>query len=208
MPWCFSLFLNITITDNSTRFLACNVMVVVGYICITKKWDIPFLYFNSGRGYASFFMGTLLHEFQEKIGKRKREKISGSALAFLIFVTILSAINGVEPTFGDFYRCFVFIIAPTIIISTLNLNFVRAFFELRPFVWLGSISMSIYYVHNNVMVDYTIINEILNLKLNFNSTKAFVIIIVSMIPFAVLWGKIAGTWGNSIKNYILNWFNS
>ncbi len=68
--------------------------------------------------------------------------------------------------------------------------------------------MSLYYVHNNVMVDYTFVDKFFGLNLNFNSIKVFIVIIVSMIPFAVLWNEIAKTWGRRIRGGVIGWFNS
>lgn len=208
---CYIIYygLNVRISKHIDWLIACSIMVTIGYICTTKEWDIPFLYNNSGRGYTSFFLGALIYEFQEKVNKKKREKIAISVIICLFASIMLSAVNGIPSTFGtDFYKYFVFVISPTIIIAALNLNFAKRFFEWRGFVWLGGLSMSLYYVHNNVMVDYTFVDKFFGLNLNFNSIKVFIVIIVSMIPFAVLWNEIAKTWGRRIRGGVIGWFNS
>ena len=73
------------------------------------------------------------------------------------------------------------------LLVALNLHFIAKFLEWKPFVWLGMMSGALYYVHNNVMEDYYLLNAVLRINLNFSSEFVFLAVLSSIIPFAVLW---------------------
>ena len=176
--------------------LLCAVMVLVGWICLEHTPKLPFLWGFDGRGYATFFLGTLLAEFQIKMNEKWRVRISTALGAFLIVFFIFHMIVGFERVFGDFgtstyVRYFEFVVAPGLLLAALNLSPITRFFEWKPFVWLGILSSSIYYVHNNVMEDYMILNKLCNNPLSFLSLPFAILVILSVIPVGMLYQRIA-----------------
>ena len=85
-----------------------------------------------------------------------------------------------------YVRYFEFAAAPGILLCALNLKTVREALSWRPLVWLGGLSASVYYVHNGLMEDYKILNRLTGMRIDFLSEPVFLLVIVSVIPFAVL----------------------
>ena len=96
-----------------------------------------------------------------------------------------------------YVRYFTFVAAPGILLAALNLTPVRSVLSLRPLVWLGSLSGAIYYVHNNVMQDYLLLNTLTGSKINLLLPAVFLLILLSMPPWALLF-RAAGTGARSL----------
>ena len=67
----------------------------------------------------------------------------------------------------------------------------------RPLVWLGGLSGAIYYVHNNVMQDYLLLNTLTGSKIDLLLPAVFLLILLSMPPWALLF-RAAGTGARSL----------
>ena len=76
--------------------------------------------------------------------------------------------------------------------AALNLSPVRALLSWKPLVWLGGLSAAIYYVHNNVMQDYLLLNALTGAKIDLLAPVSFLLILLSTIPWALLF-RAAGT---------------
>ena len=169
-------------------------MVLLGWICLDHTPGLPFLWSFDGRGYAPFFLGVLLSEFQRTATEKRKRLISllwgvGIAAFFLLHTFV-----GFERVFGPFgtkayVRYFEFAAAPGILLCALNLKTVREALSWRPLVWLGGLSASVYYVHNGLMEDYKILNRLTGMRIDFLSEPVFLLVIVSVIPFAVLFQR-------------------
>jgi len=66
---CYLLYFAIRkLVRNNLAFLSvCVLMVLVGWICLEHTPNVPFLWTFNGRGYATFFIGVLIYEFQMNI---------------------------------------------------------------------------------------------------------------------------------------------
>ena len=127
-------------------------------------------------------------EAEEKI----RKPVSLVWGALILGVLIVRMVIGFESVFGKiggnpYVRYFEFFAAPGLILAALNLKPVSGILSWKGFVWIGFLSASLYYVHNNVMEDCLILNHVLNLNINFSSGLVFLLICVSIFPFALLW---------------------
>ena len=98
---------------------------------------------------------------------------------------------------AGYVRYFEFIAAPGLILAALNLEPVKKLLECKILVWPGMLSGALYYVHNNVMEDYRLLNSVLESNINFSSWYVFLLVFVSIFPFALLW--------QYLKNKIISW---
>ena len=55
---------------------ACVIMILIGWVCLEHSPRLPFLWGLDGRGYAPFFLGTLLCEFQVKAEEQVKKEVS------------------------------------------------------------------------------------------------------------------------------------
>ena len=163
-----------------------------GWGCLQHSPNLPFLWGINGRGYAPFFLGALICEFQIKANEKVRKGVSVVWGTMILGFLIIRLVIGFENIFGTigssaYVRYFEFFAAPGLLLVALNLHLISKFLEWKPFVWLGMMSGALYYVHNNVMEDYYLLNAVLRINLNFSSEFVFLAVLSSIIPFAVLW---------------------
>ena len=180
--------------DRRVYIALCAGMVLLGWICLDHTPRMPFLWSFDGRGYVPFFLGVLLSEFQRTAAEKRKRLISLLWGAGIAAFFLLHTIVGFERVFGPFgtksyIRYFEFAAAPGILLCALNLKPIREALSWRPLVWLGGLSASIYYVHNSLMEDYKIVNTITGAKIDFLSEPVFLLVIASVIPFAVLFQR-------------------
>ena len=122
-------------------------------------------------------------------------------ITLIVGFLIVRLIFGFKTIFGSigvssYIRYFEFIAAPGMILAALNLPPVTRLLSWEPFLWLGGLSTAIYYVHNNIMQDYAILNNLAGKPINFSAWPIFLIVIFSIVPFAMLYrfaeGKVKG----------------
>jgi len=146
--------------SNDLYMIWCLIMTCLGYACITYNWEMPFLYYEDGRGYAPFFFGTLLYE----IYSRTKEKIGRSlAIGLLIFSIcglIIRICVGLENAYGDFYKYFIFVLCPTFIMSALYVEPIKRWLSMKAFIYLGTISMGVYFVHDALFRSINLLNTL------------------------------------------------
>ena len=178
--------------NRRAYYIACTVMILLGWICLEHTPGVPLLWSLDGRGYAPFFIGALLYELQMDTDEALRKKAAVVWGTLILAILLLRSIFGFERIFGNlgssgYVRYFEFFAAPGLLFCALNLRFVAKFFEWKPFLWLGMLSSAIYYVHNNLMEDYALINDLSGSHVNFSSVPVFLVVIFSIIPAAMLY---------------------
>ena len=169
----------------------CAGMVLIGWICLDHTPNLPFLWIIDGRGYVPFFLGALLCEFQKNTSDRQKKIVSLLWFGFVAIFFLVRLVLGFERVFGvlgtaRYIRYFEFIAAPGILLAALNLAPVRNLLSRKPLVWLGGLSAAIYYVHNNVMQDYLLLNTSTGSKINLLAPLSLLLVVLSMIPWAML----------------------
>ena len=171
---------------------ACVAMVLVGWICLEHSPQLPFLWPIDGRGYAPFFIGALLCEFQTSAREEVKERVSLVWGALILGFFVVRLFIGFENVFGPiggfaYVRYFEFIAAPGLLLVALNLRPITGLLSWKGFVWLGALSGAIYYVTNCLLEDYFLLNAVTGSTINFSSGLVFIAVVVSVIPFALLW---------------------
>ena len=178
----------------------CITMVMIGWVCLEHSPRLPFLWTFDGRGYATFFLGALLAEFQMRVQVKQRKRLTAFLGCFIVAFFLFHSVVGFEKVFGPFgtlkyVRYFEFVVAPGLLLAAVNLPLVSRFLSREPFLWLGALSSAIYYVHNNCMEDYMILNSLAGEPVNLLSFPAFLMILVSVIPVAMVYRMLASMAG-------------
>ena len=164
-------------------------MVILGWVCLEHTPKLPFLWNHDGRGYATFFLGCILAEFQVRASDSCKQIISWLWSGFIVAFFVFHMVIGFESVFGKFgtmkyVRYFEFIAAPGIILASVNLVPVKKFLSHKAFVFLGELSAAIYYVHNNVMEDYIL------LGVCGDSRFVFLLMIIIVVLCGILYQKL------------------
>lgn len=195
---CYLLYFFIRrLGKNDLVYLALSAaMVLLGIVCLDHSPRLPFLWGLNGRGYATFFLGVLLAEFQVRAEEKWRRRFSAVLGLFLAGFFIFHMAAGFERVFGDFgtmayVRYFEFVAAPGMILAAVNLDPVSRLLSWKPFLWLGALSSAVYYVHNCVMEDWMIGNRLLGDPLSFLSLPVFLLVFLSTIPAAMLYRRVS-----------------
>ena len=192
-------FVVVRLGRNTPSYIAlCAAMVGIGWICLEHTPKLPFLWSFNGRGYATFFFGALLAQFQTSVSGQWRRRIAMVWSAFLMAFFVFHMIVGFEKVFGDFgalsyVRYFEFVAAPGLILAALNLRLVERIFSWKALFWLGTLSPAVYYVHNNWIEDCMIINALAGEPVDLRAFPVFLIILVTAVPVAMLYRRIE-TW--------------
>ena len=178
--------------NNYVYLSACTLMALVGWVCLEHSPGLPFLWSINGRGYAPFFLGTLLYEFQDHASEKLRKDVSVVWVTLILGFLLFRLIVGFERVFGriggsPYVRYFEFIAAPGLLLGAMNLSPVRKCLEWKPVFWLGTMSGAIYYVHNNIMEDYRILSNTTGIHVDFSAGWVFLAVLISILPFALLW---------------------
>lgn len=198
---CYLIYYAIgRLVKNTSAYIAlCAVMVGIGWICLEHTPELPFLWSFNGRGYAPFFLGALLAEFQTNVGRKWRDRISLVWITFVAAFFAFHMIVGFEQVFGSFgtlnyVRYFEFVAAPGLILAALNLRPVERILSWKALTWLGALSSAIYYVHNNWLEDCMIVNALAGDPVDLLAFPAFLIMLVTAIPVAMLYRGIERRW--------------
>ena len=191
---CYLLYFVLgRIGRNRYLFLGlCICMVIVGWICLEHTPKLPFLWTFNGRAYVPFFLGVLLCEFQASASETLRRYVTWVWTGFVAVFFVYHMIVGFERVFGvfgtmNYVRYFEFIAAPGILLGAVNLPPLRKALSWEPLCALGGLSAEIYYVHNNVLEDYWILNRITGDRVNLLAPAAFLLMLASVIPWAMLY---------------------
>ena len=187
---CYLLYYLIRkLARNSYVYLSLSaLMVLVGWICLEYTPGVPFLWSLNGRGYAPFFIGVLLCEFQSEAPLSLKKKVSLVWCTLIVGFLIVRLILGFDRVFGEigtstYVRYFEFLVAPGLVLAALNLAPVTRLLESKPLLWLGALSTPIYYVHNNLMEDISIVNDLTGSPINFSSFPVFILILTGIVLF-------------------------
>ena len=179
------------------RLLLYAAMTALGWVCLEHTPKLPFLWSLNGRGYAPFFLGVLLAEFQALAPAARRRRVSLVLAVLVLGFFLFHTAAGFERVFGPvgsraYVRYFEFVAAPALVLAALNLPAVSAFFSLRPFLFLGSLSAAVYYVHNCVLEDAMILCRLAGDPVSLLAFPAFLLLMLAMLPAAWLYEKAAG----------------
>ncbi len=193
---CYLLYYLIARLGRDTRVYLglCTGMVVLGWICLDHTPKLPFLWSLNGRGYATFFLGALLAEFQRGVSEHVRKRISLVYAVCLALFFVFHTVLGFERVFGGFgtktyIRYFEFVAAPGMILAALNVPVVGRVLSCRGLLWLGLLSSAIYYVHNNWMEDCLILNFLAGEPVDLRSIPAFLAMLAGTVLLAMLYRR-------------------
>ncbi len=203
---CYILYWIISRKQN-TYLWACVSMCLLGYACMIRELDIPFLYTVNGRGYLAFFLGCILYEFDKKFSEKEKQMLAYIGIIINGILCLLVCKYGLEAILGQNVQLvFTVFIFPIYIISVLNIGVMNKFFLLRPLQIMKKYTFSIYLWHQPFMIALRILDDYFNLNINYNTIAAFVgiwavifligifsyhILEMKLIPFLLLlWKKL------------------
>lgn len=188
---------------KDTYLMAYGTVILVGWSVFYLKLNYPLINDSMARGFICFFIGSICYHINGKLqGCKKKALITSALIAILILIVVLYY-NHMEDIIGNFQLVFSIFIAPAIILVSLNNSLFKKVLGVKPLVYLGEISYSIYLWHFPVQLVFNCINS--KSTLNYSSYMIFfTYIIVTLIVSAASYELFEKRINNKLKIKINN----
>lgn len=133
-------------SKNQTQY-GCMIAfgIIWGYSIAIEGWTPPLSFGRCGAGFLNFFLGCALAEVYPHIPKKKW--LQYGALLILTVSGFLLMRYGVEVISGDSKVAFAFVLCPLLLYVACGENLISRILGLKPVVYLGKISVSVYFWH-------------------------------------------------------------
>jgi len=170
----YIFFFIILIKYNKNYLLYFFLSIILSLIVIIKQIEIPFLNYYTARALLGFFVGCFVFKINDYVANNK--KIAYYCFILLVFVTFIGILKG-QNVFGNWPIVYVTLVYPLIIFSILNITFLKYFLSLQIFVFLGTISYSIYLWHFPVQLIVKTFDDLFAIGIVYESLLIQVLII-------------------------------
>ncbi len=117
-----------------------------GYALIVLQLSVPYCFEGNGIGFMNFFIGCILAEYWPGPDSR-RTWFRPAVFATLLGIGYLLLKFGVEIICGNVHSAAAFVISPMIIYLALSNGLCARLLRLKPLVYLGKISSSVFFWH-------------------------------------------------------------
>ena len=146
---CYAAYYGICrIAQNPTGYrclLAAGI--ALGYTLAVKNLSVPYCFEGNGVGFMNFFIGCLLAEYRHLLTGSHLKWLRPAALGLLLGIGYLLLNYGVEIICGNVHSAAAFVINPLVVFLALSGGLVSRFLCLKPLVYLGKISSSVFFWH-------------------------------------------------------------
>lgn len=191
--WCISIYLILYIvffvvvkkTKSRKQFLIASALLAIYGVRLIWGGSGPLLNSLVGRGISCFFIGVLLEVAYERCLLVGRELIL--YILFGIAAVCVGAFHfGPEKSelVGNVQMLTILFIGPGLILSALQLKWLRTLLALRPLAYLGKLSIGIYLVHFPVQCLMRVVDVAADLQLDYSSTLVWLVYVLITIAFA------------------------
>ena len=121
--------------------------ILWGYSRLFGGWDSPICFGRNGESFLTFFLGCALAEMLPYLTQNVWKWLQPAAVLILAGSGFLLMRYGVEIISGDSRVAFAFLICPLVICLAVGDNPISRFLKLKPVLYLGKLSISIYFWH-------------------------------------------------------------
>lgn len=145
---CYFIFFFIAYHAKSNTHYFCYLvsLIFLGHFLMTEKLAYPFLQGENGIGLFTFFLGSLLAGVYPALEKRSVILSSGSILT-IGFTGFLLLSIGVNTVISHIIPVFTLLLALPTLLITLNFWPCTLLLKSKPMVYLGKISMHVFFWH-------------------------------------------------------------
>lgn len=184
---CYIIYWLISHLTEEGYLYACIAMCFIGYACMIKIFDIPFLYVMNGRGYLGFFLGCILYEFDSHVIERRKKAFAYLGLFINGILLVLICKYGLEVILGkNVQLIFTIFVFPIFIISALNLEWIKRALSLRVIQAIKKYVMSIFLWHQPFMIALRICDDYLGLGIAFDSGLVCIEVFIGILLVGIL----------------------
>ena len=125
------------------------VLMLWGYILLSRSLSIPFCYPKNGEGFFNFFLGCLLAEFLQakSVTVRVKKTVAVTAGVLSVAFFVLAWFKGFDRLSGDSRYAFSLLICPAILMLAVTFRWMDHAFGNRVMSLLGKLSTAIFFWH-------------------------------------------------------------
>lgn len=146
---CYILFFFIAFyAKKPTQYnFAIVIGIVWGYTLINANFSLPYCYPGNGLAFMCFFIGCGLAEWYPLLNQEIHKWLRPTSFLVVAVSFFLIFRYGVDIISGDFCVACAFLLCPLILYLALADGWCAKLLRLKPFTWLGSISVSLFFWH-------------------------------------------------------------
>ena len=205
--WCISICFILYIVHfavmyftqkNNYALYVYILLMFIGLTIVKTKIEYPFL-LNSlfGRGLSCFSVGVILANIYQNSDKLNTVLIGHLSLILLALLYAVY-VSDHKAWLGDMHFLFIMLISPLMILSLLYVPWLNRLFSIRPLLYLGSLSISIFLFHFLMQCTIRNFDLALKLELNYSSKKVWLLYAGTTIVVSAAYNKFAEKGVNSL----------
>lgn len=161
-------------------------MIFLGLFIVKTKINYPLLNENMSRVFIGFFIGCFVFEFNNFINTYKyKNRVIAICTILFLGITISASIYG-RSILGNWFVVNPLLIYPLLIIIALNISTLNKILSLKPLVYLGSLSFSIYLWHFPIQLSIKTLDDIFKFNFNYSSRTFFFTFVLITLCVATL----------------------
>jgi peptidoglycan/LPS O-acetylase OafA/YrhL len=161
--------------SNKNYIIYCLLLIYLGIIMTFSGQNIPFFNGQVARGLMGFFLGCITGEVY--IYCNNNRKFGNMFTVFCIFAVLFLIIVPIIFGYGilrSWVLVYTFAFFPAFILITLRIGFIGKIFSLKPLIYLGELSYSIYLLHYPMQLIVKTIDEYLGLVIDYSNRIFFI----------------------------------
>ena len=150
---------------------------LLGGVIVISKVFLPILNPAMGRGLLGYFLGCMLAKgylWSRCLSERTKQKVGYLSLGVSILLYCLGRKYGFDLAWGDVLMTTVLALIP----------WLSHVFTLSPLLWVGKLSIAVYFVHFPVQCLWKIVDTQYSLGLDFSSLQVFFLYPISTVIIA------------------------
>ena len=194
---CYLIFFFVAKTREKKPNLYVLLLALIpisGYFIMNNDFNVPFLTQANGEAYLSFFVGVILRELFlsfEASEKNTREKLQKRIFVYCFGVILICVAGATIYSFkvftGNPIAINVILVCPAILFLAVYFKPFNSFLNLKPFRFLGEISMSIYFWHAPLLFTFKFIRDTFPVLRNFSEgirSSVFFLVLLAFSAFS------------------------
>lgn len=161
-------------------------LIFLGMYINKTNLNYPLLNTNMSRVFIGFFIGCIVYILNEKVEKSKIKNRIICGVAILLGIVVFNAITFGHKTLGNWTFVYTVFIYPSIIVLALNIGILTRILRIKPLLFLGNLSYSMYLWHFPVQITIKTLDDAFKLNINYSSKWIFVIFVLTTIAVSTV----------------------
>jgi peptidoglycan/LPS O-acetylase OafA/YrhL len=179
----FAVFYHSRLTKKYVVY--CLLLIYLGIVMTFSGQNTAFFNGQVSRGLMGFFIGCITGEVYNYCNKNEKHGLIFTAFCFVAVVSLI--IFPVIYGYGilrNWVLIYTFAFFPAFVFLIIRVKVLSRLFSIKPFVYLGNLSYSIYLLHYPIQLIIKTVDEYIGLKINYSSKIFFMVFIIIVIAIS------------------------